>query len=107
MLSALENLRRDIRRKTETDYIMPIWLPYLPYILILIGTIVMVLGFAAFPEFAAFFIWSFVLMIAGELINIYVLYRWIKRRNEHFNSCLLYTSPSPRDRQKSRMPSSA
>ena len=25
----------------------------------------------------------------------------------NFNSCLLYTSPSPRDRQKSRMPSSA
>ena len=26
---------------------------------------------------------------------------------EQFNCCLLYTSPSPRDRQKSRMPSSA
>ena len=25
----------------------------------------------------------------------------------HSNACLLYTSPSPRDRQKSRMPSSA
>ena len=25
----------------------------------------------------------------------------------HYNCCLLYTSPSPRDRQKSRMPSSA
>ena len=25
----------------------------------------------------------------------------------HWNFCLLYTSPSPRDRQKSRMPSSA
>ena len=25
----------------------------------------------------------------------------------HADSCLLYTSPSPRDRQKSRMPSSA
>ena len=25
----------------------------------------------------------------------------------HISSCLLYTSPSPRDRQKSRMPSSA
>ena len=25
----------------------------------------------------------------------------------NFKSCLLYTSPSPRDRQKSRMPSSA
>ena len=26
---------------------------------------------------------------------------------EHIYYCLLYTSPSPRDRQKSRMPSSA
>ena len=26
---------------------------------------------------------------------------------EHLGACLLYTSPSPRDRQKSRMPSSA
>ena len=26
---------------------------------------------------------------------------------EAINTCLLYTSPSPRDRQKSRMPSSA
>ena len=25
----------------------------------------------------------------------------------HISTCLLYTSPSPRDRQKSRMPSSA
>jgi len=28
-------------------------------------------------------------------------------KNEHLNSCLLYTSPSPRDRTRSRMPSSA
>ena len=28
-------------------------------------------------------------------------------QNPMFFSCLLYTSPSPRDRQKSRMPSSA
>ena len=28
-------------------------------------------------------------------------------RNKHLGTCLLYTSPSPRDRQKSRMPSSA
>ena len=27
--------------------------------------------------------------------------------NRNYNACLLYTSPSPRDRQKSRMPSSA
>ena len=29
------------------------------------------------------------------------------RSEDHFYICLLYTSPSPRDRQKSRMPSSA
>ena len=28
-------------------------------------------------------------------------------RTQEFSNCLLYTSPSPRDRQKSRMPSSA
>ena len=29
------------------------------------------------------------------------------RASAHIVACLLYTSPSPRDRQKSRMPSSA
>ena len=33
--------------------------------------------------------------------------RLIRRRKRVYKSCLLYTSPSPRDRQKSRMPSSA
>ena len=31
----------------------------------------------------------------------------IKFLNEELNACLLYTSPSPRDRTRSRMPSSA
>ena len=30
-----------------------------------------------------------------------------KKLNPELKVCLLYTSPSPRDRQKSRMPSSA
>ena len=32
---------------------------------------------------------------------------WSHDQNSITDSCLLYTSPSPRDRQKSRMPSSA
>ena len=47
-----------------------------------------------------------------ELIN--TIKGWVKLDNEirslkkeQNTSCLLYTSPSPRDRQKSRMPSSA
>ena len=31
----------------------------------------------------------------------------VQQQEQAENSCLLYTSPSPRDRQKSRMPSSA
>ena len=31
----------------------------------------------------------------------------VVRDSDHETTCLLYTSPSPRDRQKSRMPSSA
>ena len=33
--------------------------------------------------------------------------RFFKRGRARYEDCLLYTSPSPRDRQKSRMPSSA
>ena len=36
----------------------------------------------------------------SEIINPFTV-------EDEINSCLLYTSPSPRDRQKSRMPSSA
>ena len=32
---------------------------------------------------------------------------WSKYTSSTYQGCLLYTSPSPRDRQKSRMPSSA
>ena len=31
----------------------------------------------------------------------------LQKITEHFGDCLLYTSPSPRDRTRSRMPSSA
>ena len=39
--------------------------------------------------------------IAESIGDIYLFPR------DHLHTCLLYTSPSPRDRQKSRMPSSA
>ena len=39
-----------------------------------------------------------------DLVNIQ---RDMAVLTEKTNTCLLYTSPSPRDRQKSRMPSSA
>ena len=41
----------------------------------------------------------------GSLKNLFSWPIW--QVNGEFRDCLLYTSPSPRDRQKSRMPSSA
>ena len=41
------------------------------------------------------------LIVAKYLFKLYPF------KDEGFLTCLLYTSPSPRDRQKSRMPSSA
>ena len=48
-------------------------------------------------------------------LKIVHVYRWDPEKNDNPREdtfevnidCLLYTSPSPRDRQKSRMPSSA
>ena len=42
-----------------------------------------------------------VVMLFGVVAWVVAILGW------HIRSCLLYTSPSPRDRQKSRMPSSA
>ena len=39
--------------------------------------------------------------------HIYIIQNMLRTVQTDIESCLLYTSPSPRDRQKSRMPSSA
>ena len=45
---------------------------------------------------------------AIETLSIIVYHQPVTRAEiEEIRGCLLYTSPSPRDRQKSRMPSSA
>ena len=38
---------------------------------------------------------------------LHALHVSVRRHEEVFGDCLLYTSPSPRDRTRSRMPSSA
>ena len=43
----------------------------------------------------------------GDMFGIKEFFNYVNKKNSSTNSCLLYTSPSPRDRQKSRMPSSA
>src|SRR5665213_515813 len=42
-----------------------------------------------------------------QMVPIRQQFGFLFQQGALFDSCLLYTSPSPRDRQKSRMPSSA
>ncbi len=100
---AVERLKQDIRLREETDYIMPIWLPFIPYILILLGSVLIAVGAyyseeTATPPFAGLSPYvpattlypSFGLVLGasiavlGSLINLYVIYKWIDRRNRHF-----------------------
>ena len=46
-------------------------------------------------------------MISSGLINVQVKEPGILVELKYSSTCLLYTSPSPRDRTRSRMPSSA
>ena len=42
----------------------------------------------------------------SELLRSFTA-EWLIERSRKLGSCLLYTSPSPRDKRQSRMPSSA
>ena len=50
-------------------------------------------------------------MIINDILNPLLQIIYALRESDNFNNipgtCLLYTSPSPRDRTRSRMPSSA
>ena len=50
----------------------------------------------------ALFLWA-----GGASVAVFKLLKELSAANRRFNTCLLYTSPSPRDRSLSRMPSSA
>ena len=56
---------------------------------------------------APFLFMKFRVRIVGELEKKTIEAASAEKLKTEFLGCLLYTSPSPRDRQKSRMPSSA
>ena len=58
-------------------------------------------------ELAAEYNWEVQYDVDGQLIFFTGVNDESKRVDPLVYDCLLYTSPSPRDRQKSRMPSSA
>ena len=73
--------------------VLPLLLPVVPFGIIF-GAIGVELGFGPYVTYAT----SIIIFSGASQIVFFQLLS---------NGCLLYTSPSPRDRQKSRMPSSA
>ena len=63
-------------------------------------------GIAFVVLFHAFIVWALVSGLAKKVVEV-VRAPIETKVIEEIKNCLLYTSPSPRDRQKSRMPSSA
>ena len=57
------------------------------------------------PEFQRLFRWPEEKQ--SQFIESLLLEFYLATQLAYFNSCLLYTSPSPRDKRQSRMPSSA
>lgn len=102
ILMSLETLRNILSRRHESDYIMPVWLPFLPLILIIFSIIPLIffIIFAAYlwdpvnvlePSnvasgitFLGFFAIFGMVALIGFIINIYVLFKWLSRRNDHF-----------------------
>ena len=85
----LENVRRDLRLRRETDYIMPLWYPFLPIILSVITIFMELLALSTTGFYrvgAQGYPWLVYspLGLIGWLLNLYVVYKWIDRRNEHF-----------------------
>jgi len=90
----LSVVRNTIEEAVETDYVMPIILPFLVPILLIVSIIVIAVLLAGgiFSEsetliatsmltFVAVFL---AIVVAFIIINLYVTYKWIKRRNDHF-----------------------
>jgi len=84
----LSNARELAEQARDTDYIMPVTLPFIPVIIVIIGALVMVIGFVDNSDIMLA-IGSAIALI-GLVVNFYVVYRWVKRRNDHFDRTLKF-----------------
>jgi hypothetical protein len=107
LLSKAEEL---VDQAEKTDYRMSVILPFLPAILASIGIILLIIGMLAglgepevtyYPGYTSVRAGSgaglglagvgAVLMIIGIILNFYVVYKWVKRRNDHFRRTLAFS----------------
>jgi hypothetical protein len=104
-MASLTLIEEYMRRRETTDFIMPIWLPFIPIAMIVADVIFFLTFFTAFtitphnqslhlqyydyePEQSLAVLGGllvfFALLILSLVLNVYVIYKWISRRNDHF-----------------------
>ncbi len=99
-MSELYQIEEYIRRRDYTDYIMPLWLPFLPLLLIIGSTfwLIIIMDFYERHEYynhrylmdvytdmvELYLLVIIIITLIGVIINVYVVYKWVWRRNEHF-----------------------
>ena len=86
------------------------WIWKIFWILLVITTVEVVLGIIKPPILLTSVAGTSVLnliFIGMTLVKAAYIVQYFMHLKYEVNSCLLYTSPSPRDRTRSRMPSSA
>ena len=93
-MTTLEQIEDYIRRREFVDYIMPIWLPFLPLLMIVFGGLLLILTIPLPNRYyytyyddimhEALIAYFLIIYIVAIAINIYIVYKWVDRRNEHF-----------------------
>lgn len=79
--TSFEELKRLFERRSETDYLMPVWLPLLPFILMASTSLLLLPAILLHPQLLTLLS---IVMFLGFIISVYVLYKLIDRRNKHF-----------------------
>ncbi len=96
---SIDQIEDYVRRRIFTDYVMPIWLPFIPVALSIFAVLSIFFFVFTTPHYSYEYpmygalTFSFILGITATAINVYVVYKWVWRRNEHFKrQRLLFTS---------------
>lgn len=73
------------RNRASSDAIIPVWLPFAGAILAVLGSLVTLAGLMSRPVAAGLTTLGMLLFVLGGIIQLYVAYKWIDRRNRHFH----------------------
>ena len=95
----MSNVKRQRDALYGTDYVMPLWMPFAPMAVVLVSTLLIATLAVAYPadripDAVAVVVFALLaIALAAVIVSLYVFYKLIVRRNQHFKRVrLLYTN---------------